>query len=713
MTSRKDLEAKRLAKMYPDRRQFVKGMGVAGAFAFAGCLGDDDEDVDDGDDTTAPGDDDDGDDDPSVDDGDDDDTQRVDLPMVDQEYRTYHMHEDPGDPALPNKFWSVTWNLPWWIYEFVYSRPGYRKMGGEGWHSVLYEDVAIEPNEVTIKIADEATWSNGDPVTGDDFLNWYRIQAVRFRSESPEATPIADEASPLWVTRIPDGGDGDWRFDAMEADDKEATLFSRDGAFLDRWSEEAVRDTFYDYWQTDMASPDYQEDVDWMLDLDDPWEDEDEIEALEESILSKDYGGENEIGLLDAITHGPFEITEITETDYILERRDDHPHADKVNFPTIRSTYVGDDELRRTLLVNNELDTSEVSMGTHVIDSIPDEISEIRHIPRFANGIMINHADEQLGRREVRAALMHAINREEVADLATGPVAIEVEPVEYPGVHAGLRPFFDDDFLSQLNPYEYDLDRATTLLEGEGFSLEDGTWYTPDDEPWEIVMHTDSDIPNFENIVLDQLSRFGIGVQLQTEDGAAYEERREDGNFQMHPGAAWAAWENPQHAYREWQDIFTLDPRHGYGMWSEELMREFADEHDHVEFNDETGELEGWEPEDIYGWFELEIPEVGDPEGATWEYNWATRWDALNAQASYDGRDFQQLMEEGAWAYNYLVHNLPLIHSLEQKFHNTADWITPSIDDNWPWNYNIRYPLQMIDGGFISADPDGRGDVMD
>lgn len=284
---------------------------------------------------------------------------------------------------------------------------------------------------------------------------------------------------------------------------------------------------------------------------------------------------------------------------FLFEKRKDWENSDvgvvkgEPNPQYILFKYFGSEEKRVMAAVNNELDVlMDVSPESWDIlmsknpnakcwtdtfpYAIPDDPCE--------RGISFNCSNELFASKEVRWALNLCMDIKEVSMATFGgklkfsPVAVPpttklMETYQVPmldwlkeySFEDGYKPF-DEEIPKQMVEmlksegvedlptteeeimntfgigwWKYDTDKATELLEKNGFSLKDGQWMTPSGEPFEIVLSTPADFEiesmrlNFA--VADAWNKFGIKAEVKQQDSSTYWTEYTNGNFEV--GGYW------------------------------------------------------------------------------------------------------------------------------------------------------------------------------
>ncbi|GAA0460372.1 ABC transporter substrate-binding protein [Alkalibacillus silvisoli] len=233
----------------------------------------------------------------------------------------------------------------------------------------------------------------------------------------------------------------------------------------------------------------------------------------------EDHGAEiNE----NPVGTGPFKFESWSRDDQIvLEAFEDYrvdglPKLDGVVFEVIP-----DNSSRLISLNSGEI---------HIMDGLnPDDAAgvdtdeETTLYTRAANNfgyLGFQHEKEPLDDVLVRQAINHAIDREAIADALYAGYAIPAANPVPPG-YLGYN--------DEIEPYEFDLDRAAELLEeagyGEGFEIE--LWTMPVARPYMPAPETVSEI------VQNDLAQIGVEANIHREEWAPYLELTDAGEHEL------------------------------------------------------------------------------------------------------------------------------------------------------------------------------------
>jgi peptide/nickel transport system substrate-binding protein len=216
----------------------------------------------------------------------------------------------------------------------------------------------------------------------------------------------------------------------------------------------------------------------------------------------------------------------------VLERFDDHPWADRQNVRRFEHYYSTGNQNDWQMIRSNTIDHYGSPTPPEVVEAFPDEVRMDLTAHRGGKGLVINHAREPYGRREVRQGLAHVIDRQEVVKAAYGgwavamPVPTALHQAGDKGAHpAQFREYVPEEHRSKFNRYRKDDARAAELFERAGLSKRNGTWRLPDGSTWspavKVAAGWTDDVAIAESFVA-QLKEFGIDAQVQTVESTTW-----------------------------------------------------------------------------------------------------------------------------------------------------------------------------------------------
>lgn len=608
---------------YSRRRVIAYGSGGIG-LVFAGCLGDGGDDGADGVDSDGSGDDDDG-------DGVSDDS--AGEPVVDTivGYINRFPDEIHYNTLIPGGLNEDHKSLMFGWFACMDAEQNYQFVLGDGWD--IPEPVR-EGDEITIQIRDDLYYHDGTPVDAERFVDH------------------------ITVLNALDGHTGD----AITAFDQP----------------EVVDDTTLTVTAQEPGSPSIFQDIiaelnaDYGSELHQPY-----VEQLRDATTSDEID-DIAVEYLDdhfeeAVGAGPWQLEEAQSSHLLLSRHEDYPEEYQTNIPFMRLENLGDEYLRG-------IQTGQLDFLGWADANILDEGNwannepDVRSIPRaFPGGwsLTFDHSHEYIGIRNVRRALTHAINRwssnedrlppnidDEVAEdflestTTPTPVMIENQRLDH----------FLGDRLDDYEPYGYGRDpdqmgeseqRAVDLLEEEGFERDDGEWYTPDGDRWEIEIDSPPAFVPWGESIAGQLRRFGIEMSFREYDPASFWGVATEEPFELRM----LFWSD--------QEVDTY--------WNFEFQASTAASWAHLD------EVHGVSPGDDDYALNIEIPfPIGDPDGTIQTVDlWQKTRDLRTAGSE---EEYRELMQELAWIHNQFLIMVPIHLTVTQFYLATDNWIWPDED---------------------------------
>ncbi|UTF52233.1 ABC transporter substrate-binding protein [Natronosalvus rutilus] len=365
---------------------------------------------------------------------------------------------------------------------------------------------------------------------------------------------------------------------------------------------------------------------------------------------------------------GPFKYADRNEQELVLERTEEHPDAENINFPEYRFRYFENNQAQWQALQTGEVDgVAILHVPPEIHDGFPDEVKEYQITPNWGAGVIFDHEHKHFGQREVRQAIAHVIDREDVAT-SSGPRT--KAPVDIPTGIPGNFEVDDEipandwlgDRVDEYETYEgQNTDRAADLLESAGFQKDGGTWHDSDGNPLQFPIKAPggwTDYVDACQVMVQHLSDFGIEAEFVARDEAAFfgEDVYGDG-FDV----AMFQWTTAQ----------------AYPYFNFEFMLDSPDQTDVFKYPDE-----------------IELPPVGEPDGAEEPFVSADELeDLLTVETGSD--EEAELVQRLAWAVNYDLPVLPIQETVDQSFVRTDNWDVVGPDDSdaqvdWPMTYLPR-----------------------
>lgn len=238
------------------------------------------------------------------------------------------------------------------------------------------------------------------------------------------------------------------------------------------------------------------------------------------------------------VSVGPYtlDFSSVTDANVTLVKNEGGFNADTVLFDTI-TVWNGETEQVTPLVANGDVSYATHGFPPATEASFIDAGIDIIRGPGYTGPALYFNLDiAPLDRVEVRQAIAYAINREPNGFVSLGASGVGVEYMT--GMSDSLAEgWLSDDTLDGLNTYDYDVDAATALLEGIGFTKDaDGHWMDDAGNALAFELKFPAEFADWsaaaENAV-QQLNDFGFqitgtAVQFQQQLQDVY-----DSNFQM------------------------------------------------------------------------------------------------------------------------------------------------------------------------------------
>lgn len=387
-------------------------------------------------------------------------------------------------------------------------------------------DVSDDQKTYTFKIRDDAYWSNGDPVTAEDFEYAWKLV---LDPENPDAD-YAYQLYPIKNAEVAKEEDGDMDDIGIIVEDEKTLVVELEQPtpyFLELTA-------FMTYYPINKNVA--EEDDEWYMDS------------------SENY-----------VTNGPFTFDSWEHKDTIvLKKYEEYWDKDSVNLETITMNMINDENTEMSMFEQGELDRIGAPTGSiplAAIQSLKDE-GELNISPK--SGIfyyMFNTEEEPFNNENIRKAFAHAIDRqgiveqisqtEEIPAMSLVPTSIFEENEEG---------YFDDNDVDQAKEY-----------------LEKGMDELGIDELPEVTLSyfTDEENKSVSEAVQDMWkNNLGVDVELENEEWQVYINTMGEGDYQV-GRLGWSADFNDAINFLE---VFEKKGGNNYSNWEDEMYAELLEE---------------------------------------------------------------------------------------------------------------------------------------
>jgi peptide/nickel transport system substrate-binding protein len=341
-------------------------------------------------------------------------------------------------------------------------------------------NAGIDPNADTFQVTlrEGVMWSDGNPVNSQDVVDTFHILKL--------------QSNTVW----------DY-LDAVEAVDDLTINFhmSRPSTVVERY---VVR-------RSPLPTAIYGEWAQKARDIFDAGKTNEDPEWLQAVDQFNAYRPE------EIIVNGPYtiDIGSITGAQFTMPKNDTSYWADQAKFDRIVN-FNGETDTITAVVLSKDIDYATHGFAPATDDQMVAEGIRVLRPPTYGGiAIMINYkALPQFADKRVRQALAHVIKRDEVAVVSLGKSATPSTTM------TGMSDLLAEQWLSKtdlasLNPYEYDPDKATALLQEAGWSKDGDAWKDADGKTVELEMMFPAELANQASTgqnVTEQLTAFGIKV---------------------------------------------------------------------------------------------------------------------------------------------------------------------------------------------------------
>lgn len=573
--------------------------------------------------------------------------------------------------------------------------------GGQTYYNWIEDPIEISPTEVTVNIQDNAVWSDEEPITGKDIAAIPLGQGLR-RADPPFYASDKEMDPQISYNAI----------DGVEVNEKSVTYKSSAGHFEGFWDLDLRRR--FGTWKGPHIMPTQIEP--WTSYADavvetanrahageiDPWSNDSDpskktlvLEHLADPKWAKKLNKPENVP-----STGVWDLVELQgTTKFVFEKNEHHRNVDRVNFDRLELINTPSGKREQAALQTDELDYASTIRGPRVpagvADALPEHI-ERRRIPGGLDTgweIAVNHDASPVDQRNIRAAIMYALDHEEVSNAIHPDVAV---PITNPGGDCwdATQRVGSGWISNNLITYGHNPQKAASLMREAGYAKEGGTWVDSEGEPVTLSFPTDKSTPTYEPVVAAQLSDFGFESELNSLSGSAYWQRLPAGEFGI--------WNGTIQALTNFAPVTSLAWYHSI---SDRPFNIYSDEaYDQGEFSEDGFPIP--RTEERWKVFTVEAPPVGEPNGELQTYHPASM--SLSVYTNPPVQEYKERLKKELWLANWYLPTIPIAKELEQHFYDDAHWLWPR--DTVDWNAYVEGKPKMRGGffaqGLVQANPD-------
>jgi peptide/nickel transport system substrate-binding protein len=258
---------------------------------------------------------------------------------------------------------------------------------------------------------------------------------------------------------------------------------------------------------------------------------------------------------------GPYTIDKnsITNAQFNMPKNDKSFWADQALFDTIVN-FNGETDTISAVVLSKEIDYATHGFAVSTEKQMIDSGIRVLRPPVYSGpSLYINYAKlTAWADKRVRQALAHAIDRARNGQIALAESGIAQKYMT--GMSDNFVPnWISETDIATLNQYEYDQDKAASLLQEAGWTKDGDIWKTPDgqDASYELMFPAEfADWSASGQDLAEQLTEFGIQIAPRAITHTQAPIDLDKGNFQL-AIEGWGSSTNPHPHYSYAQAFFT------------------------------------------------------------------------------------------------------------------------------------------------------------
>lgn len=264
------------------------------------------------------------------------------------------------------------------------------------------------------------------------------------------------------------------------------------------------------------------------------------VSNLAVGILPAKIAREKQMDPLKTPTCGPYRLKTVDINSIVLEVNSQTPPDQRPKLQTLEWKIVKHEKTRFAKLQTGELDLVQNSISRDTIKIVErrnPRLAVVRRPALKTTYLGFNFKDKIVGRREVREAIAHAINRQDIIDIILGGFASPA---------ATLLPSHSPFYEPSLQTRNFDVEKAKALLDQAGFPVKG-------DSRFELSFKTTTDITRMSvaKAIASQLKKVGIKVVVEAMEWGRFKQDVDAGRVQIW-SLTWVGFKDPdiyRHAF--------------------------------------------------------------------------------------------------------------------------------------------------------------------
>jgi peptide/nickel transport system substrate-binding protein len=265
------------------------------------------------------------------------------------------------------------------------------------------------------------------------------------------------------------------------------------------------------------------------------------------------------------VVNGPYtiDIPSITNAQFTMPKNEKSFWAGDVAFDRIVN-FNGETDTISAVVLSKEIDYATHGFAPATEQSMIDNGIRVLRPPTYAGAALkINFGlFPQFLDKRVRQALAHAIDRPQAGFVSLADSGVGVQHMA--GMSDNLVPtWMSESDIASLNPYEYDVEKATALMEEAGWTKDGDFWTDPDGNEAAYELSFPAEFADFSATgtnIAEQLTAFGFNISPRAITHTQFATDIPEGKFQM-TIQGWGNSANPHPHYSFFQAFFFQNTR--------------------------------------------------------------------------------------------------------------------------------------------------------
>ncbi|MGL4740444.1 MAG: ABC transporter substrate-binding protein [Sarcina sp.] len=246
-------------------------------------------------------------------------------------------------------------------------------------------------------------------------------------------------------------------------------------------------------------------------------------------VSPKGFDGEGNV--TKAIGTGAFKVDSWEKDNNFILIKNSEYYGEKANLEKVTFKVIPDSNTRAMALEAGEIDVMSGREALTAVEKLKNnpDININKKMGQTSELIFINREKGELSNENIRKAIVHSINFEEMVPSILGDMA-EV-PQNF------FSPAFGDFVDQNLKLPKFDINKAKDLLEKEGYKDTDGNGIVDKNgKDLKFSMSLDAkneEDKNLSTVIQSDLAKAGIGLEIKTVDKAALTEDLSNKNYEL------------------------------------------------------------------------------------------------------------------------------------------------------------------------------------